>query len=300
MSIDKYDQQTYKQFTKRSEIDKALHTLEGLLKGISIDRKINAAEVAEIQNWIDLHENLINHNPFTEMATIVRRALNDGYISEEEKKDILWVCDRFITNNIYFDMVTSVLQILQGIVHGIMADNRIEKPEIEALKEWLLKHDYLKGYYPYDDIYSVITQVLSDGIITPEESNLLKAYFSEFIDTRKSYNLNDFELQELRASFNISGVCSVCPTIAFEGRLFCFTGESVKAPRSELKSIIESRGGIFRNSVSKKTSYLIVGGNGSKCWTFACYGRKVEQAVALRKAGHGITIVHENDFWSNI
>jgi hypothetical protein len=54
------------------------------------------------------------------------------------------------------------------------------------------------------------------------------------------------------------------------------------------------------NSVSRKTNYLIVGDDGNPCWAFACYGRKVEKAINLRKQGTQIIIVHENDFWREI
>lgn len=33
------------------------------------------------------------------------------------------------------------------------------------------------------------------------------------------------------------------------------------------------------------------------CWAYACYGRKVEQAIGLRKAGSQLLLVHEADFW---
>ena len=92
----------------------------------------------------------------------------------------------------------------------------------------------------------------------------------------------------------------MCPQLIIPDNLFCFTGVSYKAKRSEIKEIVESKGGKFKNTVVKETNYLIVGNGGNPCWAFSCYGRKVEQAVNLRKAGHGILIVHENDFWDEI
>ncbi len=47
----------------------------------------------------------------------------------------------------------------------------------------------------------------------------------------------------------------------------------------------------------KNTDYLIVGNAGNPCWAYSCYGRKIEQAVDLRKAGGKIKIVNEIDFW---
>ena len=50
------------------------------------------------------------------------------------------------------------------------------------------------------------------------------------------------------------------------------------------------------NSVSAKLDYLIIGADGNPCWAYACYGRKVEKAVDLRKTGSRLLLVHENDF----
>ena len=56
-------------------------------------------------------------------------------------------------------------------------------------------------------------------------------------------------------------------------------------------------GGSISKGITKTTDYLIVGDGGNPCWAFACYGRKVEAAVQLRKLGHQISLVHEFDFW---
>ncbi len=42
-------------------------------------------------------------------------------------------------------------------------------------------------------------------------------------------------------------------------------------------------------------NHLVVGGDGNPCCSYACYGRKVEKAIELRKTGAEIVIVHEFD-----
>ncbi len=85
-------------------------------------------------------------------------------------------------------------------------------------------------------------------------------------------------------------ICSLAP-------VFRFTGASKNGPRKELEQIIANNGGIFKNTVTKATDYLIVGNDGNPCWAFSCYGRKVEKAIELRKSGSNMLIVHEDDFW---
>ena len=64
--------------------------------------------------------------------------------------------------------------------------------------------------------------------------------------------------------------------------------------------VIARLGGKVRSSVSAKTDYLVVGNAGNPCWAYACYGRKIEEAVNLRKAGASIVIVNETDFWDAV
>ncbi|MEN6326381.1 MAG: BRCT domain-containing protein [Syntrophomonas sp.] len=290
----------FKKYTLKAEVDKAIHTLEGLINGIALDGHINADEIAELENWFNLNHHLLSRQPFIEIVHLLKESLLDGIISDEERADILWMYSQFSTNSIYYNLVTSDIQRLHGIMHGIMADNKIELREVQMLDEWLSEREQLVGTYPYDELCSLVTVVLRDGSISSAEINMLKAFFSNFIDTRMSYNLNPMELQELRQSINISGICAMCPQLIIPGNLFCFTGVSSKAKRSDIKDIVESKGGKFKNTIVKDTNYLIVGNGGNPCWAFSCYGRKVEQAVNLRKAGHGIIIVHENDFWDEI
>ena len=121
------------------------------------------------------------------------------------------------------------------------------------------------------------------------------AYFNEFV------NLTDAELtSKIKyeiADVTISGICTVDPNINFTDKVFCFTGLSKRATRSDIEKQIKALGGVFSNNVTKSTDYLIVGDGGNPCWAFACYGRKVETAVGLRKQGHQISLVHEFDFW---
>ena len=126
------------------------------------------------------------------------------------------------------------------------------------------------------------------------------ALFSGVIDFTSSYNLSEKVFSDLRAKYSVAGICAVCPTIEFSEKLFCFTGESYRAKRADIVSVIEQLGGKARSSVSAKTDYLIVGNAGNSCWAYACYGRKIEEAMALRKEGAKVVIVNETDFWDAV
>src|SRR6187431_3677078 len=92
----------------------------------------------------------------------------------------------------------------------------------------------------------------------------------------------------VKENSSIVGVCSVCPEILFEGASFCLTGKSHRYVRKDFESLILSLGGFVSGSVSKNINYLVIGSEGNPSWAYACYGRKVEMAVQLRKQGHKI------------
>ena len=61
--------------------------------------------------------------------------------------------------------------------------------------------------------------------------------------------------------------------------------------------MIEAVGGVFSRTFTSEVNYLIYGAAGNQCWAFSCFGKIIEEAMALRKQGDPISIIHENDFW---
>lgn len=94
----------------------------------------------------------------------------------------------------------------------------------------------------------------------------------------------------------ITAPCAMAPNIVFSGATFCFTGASAKYKRSDFEQIVKDLGWEPLAGVSAKLHYLVIGAEGNPCWAYACYGRKVEKAVELRKKGVKVVLVHENDF----
>lgn len=281
----------------KSEIDKIINTLSGILKGIAIDKEINNIELEELSNWCRLYQEYIYKSPFNEILPILNNSISARTLKKDEVEDILWVANNFITSNLYYDALTSDIQKLHGIFHGILSDNKITDEELIQLKKWINENEHLISTYPYDEINSLLTAVFADGKVDEIERKTLKLFFSDFINTKNSHNVHSSEIESLKKEIQIHGICSVCPKITFKLKSFCFTGTSSKVKRDDIKNIILSVGGSFNNNVNKDTNYLIIGNEGNSCWAFSCYGRKVEKAIDLRKKGNSILIVHENDFW---
>lgn len=290
----------YRIFTTPAELHKAVNMLRGIVAGISCTDGVSAYEIQEMIHWCSLHEHLRNRHPFSELLPLIDKSIQDGIIDEEEKQDILWLCNNFVDNSSYYDVSTSSIQFLNGLVHGLMADGELSDGEIRTLRFWLDANDFLQGTYPFDELCSIVHTIMEDKIITEDERNSLLAFMSNLIEFKDSINLVEANFDSLRAKYSIGGICAFCPEITIEGKVFCFTGESYRSTRSEIKTEIEKIGGIFRNSVTKNTDYLVVGNAGNPCWAYSCYGRKIEEAMALRKNGGKVLIINETDFWDAV
>lgn len=289
------DHAEYARFTGKQRLDKAMHTLHGLVQGIVADDKVDDSEVASLIRWASNHREFANRHPLNEVIPRINDIVADGVVDEEERADLLWMCNKFTTDDVYFDAVTSDMQRLQGFLSGILADGRITEDELASLTAWIDAHEHLRACWPYDELDSLITHVMQDGKVDDQEHEALMQFFGEFANTteRKAVGALDREA-------TISGVCAMCPEIQFDGQLFCLTGTSDRGPRQFVVETIEKAGGKFNKGLRKDTRYLIVGSSGNPCWAYACYGRKVEEAVERRRHGQQLLIVHEFDFWDAV
>nr|UPH34229.1 NAD-dependent DNA ligase [uncultured bacterium] len=286
------DHHGYLKFTGRSRLEKSINSLLGIIEGISVDSLINRTEVEFLNLWLAEHQELKDRHPYYELLTVVENAIADGVLASEETKDILWLCEKLRSTE-FIDETTADIQRLHAVLGGIAADGAITEAELKGLSDWLSDHEHLKTCWPYEEVGSLITGILSDGKIDSTEQKLLKEFFTEFTSILDDRTIVS---PKLTIDGNVVGLCAVCPEIRFYGCNFCLTGTSYKYTRSEFSKLIKQLGGEVLNSVSEKLDYLIIGANGNPCWAYACYGRKVEKAVELRKSGARLLLVHENDF----
>ncbi|SFN34724.1 BRCA1 C Terminus (BRCT) domain-containing protein [Chryseobacterium oleae] len=284
--------------TTKSRADKAINSLKGLLLGIISDDIIDAQEMEELRLWAKEHYDLVNRNPFREFMLLIENTVANGIPPKETVEDLYWLCQKYEHGSIYYNGITSDLQLLQGIFHGVLADGMLNDHEIFKLHEWLSENEHLSSYYPYDEIRSLVLSIVADKIIDDEERTILTAFIKQFVELKNSDTAAKIEKDT--ADVNISGICAVDPEIIFENKTFCITGILSRGNRSELQKAIQDKGGIAVNTISKKTDYLIIGDTNNACWSYSCYGRKVEKALDLRKSGHTIVLVHEFDVFDAI
>jgi len=286
------DHDPYLKFTGRARLEKSINSLLGMIEGIAIDQEINSQELDFLHIWLEDHRALRDRHPFNEIIPGIEQSLADRVLSDEEHQDLIWLCRR-LTSEDFFDHVTADIQRLHAVVGGIVADTKISVKELRGFANWIDEHEHLRGCWPYDEICSLVTAVLADKQIDSEEHEILFRYFAEFVAVLDDRSIKSPPIQQTGA---MVGLCAVCPDISFQDNLFCFTGASARYPRKKLAETVQSLGGTVAANPTKKVNYLVIGADGNPCWAYACYGRKVEKAIELRKAGVKIMIIHESDF----
>lgn len=193
-----------------------------------------------------------------------------------------WPMEVALTNR----QLTKSMQILTGIITGIVADGTLHDLEIHMLSTWLAEHAEVTGTWPGSAIALQLREALADGAITPMERDHLLETLQRLVG----------------ADFAATG--AVTPEVAalpFDESSFvdmrdcgvCLTGDFVFGTRRKCESATEAAGGVTYATVSKKVSYLVVGTHISPAWISASYGQKIIKAMEMKRAGHSIAIIHE-------
>lgn len=182
------------------------------------------------------------------------------------------------------------LGALIGIAQGLICDAHINDSEIKFLNSWLNENQNISLSWPGDVIHARVKVALADGVVTDDERQYLLETLQKLIGGT---------LEELQQTAHVSELMldDVCK-VFFVGNTFCLTGEFVFASRSLCAEAIERRGGKVATAVSKKLNYLVIGGLGSHEWKHGSFGTKVAKAMALKREGATLLVVHE-DHWAN-
>jgi hypothetical protein len=233
-------------------------------------------------------------HPFTELFPALRALVRAGAGTadlDEVLHDVVWLCAAEVER--LEAPATRDIQELLGLVAGIAADGHLCDTEVTYLRAWLSDHDHLQAVFPHDEIRAMLVAALRDGRVDTAEREGLLAFFREFARVEDHRVVEE---RAVRTPTSLVGVCAVQPDIAFTGNTFCFTGAFTRHRRADLATVVTALGGKVATSVTPQVRYLVVGSEGNPCWAHACYGRKVEAAVQLRRTGVLLQIVHEHDF----
>lgn len=178
------------------------------------------------------------------------------------------------------------VELLHGIVTGLIADGQLNDQEITFLRHWLMQNPDVAESWPGNVIAERIRGVLADGFVTEAER-------AHLLHTLQEMAVTDFAATGSAAAEVLQLPINDQVDIDLRDRHVCHTGEFLYGTRTRCEQLTESAGGIAVGNVSRKVLYLVIGTNVSPAWAHTSYGRKIEQAVAMQSEGHPIAIISE-------
>jgi DNA polymerase-3 subunit epsilon len=253
---------------------KSVNTFIGLIQGITIDMVVKDGELAGLQRWESENTKYLSVPPLSDILPKVSEILEDHIITKEEQQTLLELAKQYSHSSWYTDATIS-MQILNGIIAGIMCDNELNETEIINLRDWMAFNQQLSGNYPFDKIFELIQNVLEDGVIDESEHQQMMEMFTEFV------NPYDTSCAEDSTALDVNG------------KVFCLSGDFVCGQKKDVAQKLVSLGAVESKTVTKKTTLLIVGGVGNENWKYGNYGTKVNKALEMQSKGHPIQILKE-------
>jgi len=192
-----------------------------------------------------------------------------------------------------------------GICKGILADGKINLAEADYLRRWIEGHKECVDEGAARDIQPRLNGFLQDGRLAVEEEKELFVLLHKILgeDTPlcappppvSRFNMPAASGSGRKPASRIFD--QDIPAITFVGRIFCLTGLFLFGSREECAQAILQRGGRVSPRVTRKLDYLVVGDEASPAWIGGAYGRKIEEAMKLRKTTGKPCIVPES-LWS--
>lgn len=185
------------------------------------------------------------------------------------------------TTKLKYTEETQSLQLLQGILLGIVSDDVLNESEVLSLTKWLKSNLHLAGHYPFDKVNDIVCKALEDNKLEQHELDEMLMLFKEFSDP-------------------IGNCCCIDTEIKLDvkGKLICLTGDFEFGSRSEVENRLKALGACCSGTVGTKTDCVVVGSLGSSNWKFGSFGGKFQKAYELIEKDYKISIFKESDFFA--
>ncbi len=81
--------------SSRQIIKKNIDELEGIIKGILADKRINQAEADFLFKWLDAHKYIADRYPYNLLYNRLVAALEDGFLDKDEAKELKELMTQF-------------------------------------------------------------------------------------------------------------------------------------------------------------------------------------------------------------
>ena len=274
--------------------NKLFANLISIIDGITCDGKITEQEMLYLDTWLLEAKSLQNNVIFQQIRDQILDIRFDGEVSIdelEELKNMLLSIQRNILDLPNIDLYSKEadMHLLSGLCKGVISDNQLSDDEVHYLKWWLSQNGLLKDNYPGCELYKLITEILSDNIITQEERNKLKSMLVDFTGADPENGIVD--------GMSIGGALfDNIENIDLAQKTLCFTGKFVYGSREKCEKKAKEFGCSIIKDCRTDLDYMIVGTLNSRDWIYQSFGRKIEKAKEYQKQGYKVKIISEEQW----
>lgn len=178
------------------------------------------------------------------------------------------------------------IELLLGLVTGMLADGHLNDMEVKFLNTWLTEHADVAAIWPGNVVAKLVSEILADGAVTDSEHARLLKMLTDLSGS------NFAQTGSASAEVITLPVDEQCP-ISLRDANLCLTGEFLFGTRAKCEEVASLAGAVSYGTVTKKIAFLVIGTNVSPHWAHTSYGRKIEQAVELQHRGYPIKIISE-------
>lgn len=284
----------YTRFNYFKNRDKAFANLISIIDGLLSDGNVDQKEILYLDTWLLETDEISDNYCVKAIRRRISDILADGIIDDTEikflKADLIKIQKDLIDlPYLKLDSIESDRHLLEGLCKGVLANNQLNDSEIKYLKWFLSVNGALKNNYPGKELYTLVEDILRDGIITDEERESLKQALVSFTGC----DLDSGIVDGLATQLPIDNIDS----LDLAGATVCLTGEFIHGKRSVCEKEIRQQGANIINSITQKLDYLIIGTLSSKDWRYKAHGRKIEKAISYRdEKGISLKIISEEQW----
>jgi len=167
--------------TDSKNTEKPFNHLKGIIFGIGSDGVINRAEFNELKLWCQAHQGLCEVAPFDEFFSKIKSILDEGKVGSEEIFEMNQLIKKYQPMLSPDQSQDAALHFFQGICYGILADEEINKYELDMLKGWLNHQTALNQKEPFYGMLNLVNKVMANNHVSNEEYKELKIFFEKVI-----------------------------------------------------------------------------------------------------------------------
>ena len=176
----------------------------------------------------------------------------------------------------------SSLNRFLGYCFGVSCDGVIKEREAIGILEILSRNPRLCETIGVRQVQALCADAVADGIVDARESSDICRAISEIVGDCYA----DTGLSQAFGVANFPEVYLENISSDLEGRELVLTGNFQTRPRSEFEEVLKGFGAIVSRSVTKKTDFVVVGGEAARDWIEANRGLKLRKAQGMF-AEHG-------------